>query len=98
MNEIKDPKANSGHRSTLSEKVKAAKSIVNLFKVERFVFVICALATFGTLLYLGVQHYKKHDDWLLFAGLFVPTGGIIFCCRQILGMFNQTLEFLKTVE
>lgn len=81
---------------TLSEKIAAAKEIVNLFKFERFVFLIASIISFLFLIFLSFYAiYHDRITWRLFLSLFFPTGGILVSAKNILGMYSKCLQFLK---
>lgn len=83
-------------KPTLKERVDAAKELVAIFKIERYLFFIISTISVVALLCIAIYSFlnDKVDNKTFFA-LFMPTGGISISAGLILRMFSDCLKFLK---
>lgn len=74
--------------------LKRILTVVNIFKMERIVYVtltiISALSILGIGLYLAIAK----ENITAFLTLLVPTGTLTMCIFRILKMWDDVLKFL----
>lgn len=76
-------------------RVKAVKTLLEAFKLERILYIIISCLSVIILLCVPIYIiYKEPDkiEWVI--GLFVPAGAITISIGKLLKMWNQAISFV----
>ncbi|TPN82381.1 hypothetical protein [Aquimarina algicola] len=77
-------------------RVKAVKTLLEAFRLERILYIVISCLSVMMLLCLPVYIILKAPDkieWVI--GLFVPAGAITLSIGRLLKMWNQAISFVS---
>lgn len=85
--------------SSLDDKVKAIRQLLDLFKFERIVYLIITLISLiiliGCALYLLLQGSSQVPAVV---GLFTSSGAVAYTCGRLLKMWGDAIQLLGSMK
>lgn len=84
----------------LENAVSAIKEMVNLFKMERTVYLIITLLSVLILIVTAVSLLMKSDsqeNTIAIMGLFGSSGGIVYSTGRLLKMWSEAMQLIQKV-
>ena len=85
--------------SSLDEKVKAIRQLLELFKFERIVYLIITLISLvillGCAIYLLLQGSSQIPAVI---GLFTSSGAVAYTCGRLLKMWGDAIQLLGSIK
>jgi len=79
----------------MNEAIKDIKDLLNLFKMERIVYVIISIAAFIALLFCAIfVLIKNQENYPAILGLFGATGGIGYTAGRLLKMWADAVDYV----
>ena len=74
----------------LEIRIEAIKALVEIFKVERYVYMCSLLLCIVVLLTVAIIALNQNKiETTFLVGLFAPTGGIMYMVKNLLSMYND---------
>jgi hypothetical protein len=84
---------------TTDGKLNAVVTLVQLFRVERFVYLgVTGVALLMLLTAVGKLLLDGERDVVVLTSLFGSSGLLTFALGQVLRMYNQAIEFVAGVQ
>ena len=87
-------------KENLDDTVGAIKSLVDLFKTERLVYIIITGVSSLVLISVAILMLINSGDntqYLEITGLFAGSGGVLYTTGRLLKMFNDALALIRDV-
>jgi len=84
----------------LEKTVAAIKELVNIFKVERTVYLIITLISVLVLIITAVSLILRSDsqeNTIAVMGLFGSSGGIVYSSGRLLKMWSEAMQLVNKV-
>lgn len=84
----------------LEKTVAAIKELVNIFKVERTVYLIITLISVLVLIITAVSLIIRSDsqeNTIAVMGLFGSSGGIVYSSGRLLKMWSEAMQLVNKV-
>lgn len=80
----------------MEERIEQIEALLNLFKLERYAYlitlVVCAILLLGLAVF---SLLKEKIDMVYFVGLLTPSGAMIYMVKDMLRMWNDVLAILN---
>lgn len=84
---------------SLDERVAAIHKLVDVFRIERIVYIsVTLLSLLMLLISAGFMMFKGQADHIVLTGLFGSAGTITYTTGRLLRMWNQAIELLFAAE
>lgn len=79
----------------LEKRIETVKALVEVFKVERYVYMGVLLLCIVILLSVTIIALSQNKiETTFFVGLFVPTGGIMYMVKNLLSMYDDAYKMV----
>jgi hypothetical protein len=86
------------NQNELDGKVKAIRQLLDMFKIERMVYlgitILCLLVLLGCAFYL----LFGKGEIAAVIGMFSASGGVTYTCGRLLKMWSDAMQLLSSIK
>lgn len=79
---------------TIQERLNAVRELIQMFRVERFVYLFTAILSLIVIFYFGVQLLSRQADSASIAAVTGSGGAITFGMSRLLVMWTQAMRLV----